>query len=30
MENQKIVLWVDDMRDPPNRPNEKYVIGQKL
>lgn len=22
----KLVLWVDDLRDPPNRPGEEYMI----
>ena len=24
----KIVLWIDDLRDPPNRPGEEYFGGE--
>lgn len=24
----KTVLWIDDLRDPPNRPDEKYIIAR--
>ena len=26
----KNVLWVDDLRDPPNRPNEQYMIARSV
>lgn len=26
----KIVLWIDDLRDPPNRPNEQYMIARSV
>lgn len=26
MEKIKTVLWIDDLRDPPNRPGEEYFI----
>ena len=27
---EKLVLWVDDLRDPPNRPGERYVIARNV
>ena len=26
----KLVLWVDDLRDPPNRADERYVIARSV
>lgn len=26
----KLVLWVDDLRNPPNRPGEQYVIARSV
>lgn len=26
----KKVLWVDDLRDPPNRPDEQYIIARSV
>ena len=26
----KIVLWIDDLRDPPNRPNEQYMVARSV
>lgn len=26
----KLVLWVDDLRDPPNRPGEVYMIANSV
>lgn len=26
----KTVLWVDDLRDPPNRPDERYIIARSV
>lgn len=26
----KTVLWVDDLRDPPNRPGERYIIARSV
>ena len=26
----KTVLWVDDLRDPPNRADERYVIARSV
>ena len=26
----KTVLWIDDLRDPPNRPNEQYMIARSV
>ena len=26
----KTVLWVDDLRDPPNRENERYIIARSV
>lgn len=30
MKKEKLVLWVDDLRDPPNRPGERYVIARSV
>ena len=30
MEKTRVVLWVDDLRDPPNRPGEKYLIARSV
>ena len=26
----KTVLWIDDLRNPPNRPNEQYLIARSV
>lgn len=26
----KTVLWIDDLRDPPNRPGEQYLIARSV
>lgn len=26
----RTVLWVDDLRDPPNRPGERYIIARSV
>lgn len=26
----KLVLWIDDLRNPPNRPGEQYVIARSV
>lgn len=28
--DKKLVLWVDDLRDPPNRPGEVYMIANSV
>lgn len=30
MEKIKTVLWVDDLRDPPNRPDERYIVARSV
>ena len=30
MEKVKTVLWVDDLRDPPNKPNEQYMVARSV
>lgn len=27
---EKLVLWVDDLRDPPNRPGERYITARSV
>lgn len=27
---EKLVLWVDDLRDPPNRPGERYIVARSV
>ena len=26
----KLVLWIDDLRNPPNRPDEQYLIARSV
>ena len=26
----KTVLWIDDLRDPPNRPDEQYMVARSV
>lgn len=27
---RKLVLWVDDLRNPPNRPDERYIVARSV
>ena len=26
----KLVLWIDDLRNPPNRPDEQYLVARSV